>query len=176
MAEKNNQFQRNDGYNPSVMCDNPIIKTFIHKQVVKKVGDSEDDFILDEKPVLIDEVNIQKRIDEEAKSTDLKYLLSVLLLRNGTITGDEPELNVRKGSYGDITEIQKSLESGQFNSPDQLKAKLPQELQDLSIEDLCNMSDEDIVKYISSVRDSKKDIVEVSTTSETTKVEESEGE
>lgn len=176
MVNKISQFVRNDGYNPSSKCDDPIVKSYIHKQVVKKLGDTEDDFILDEKPVLIDEYNIQKRIDEEAKTTDLKYLLSVILNREGVVTGDEPELNVRQGSFGDITGVQSAIENGQFISPDQLKAKLPQELQDLSIEDLCNMSDEEIVKYISSVRESKEKPDEVSTSSVEPKVEESAGE
>lgn len=161
MADKVvNQFARNDGYNPSVKCDNPYQEKWIHKDVVKKTGDSEDDFIIEQKPVMIDKINLQKSIDEEAKTTDLKYLLSQLLLQNGpgyAITGEEPELNKRPGFYGDITQIQEVVQNGgEFITPDQIKSGLPEELHDLTAEQLASMSDADILSYIAKVRESKQ--------------------
>lgn len=147
-----NQFCRNDGYNPSVKCDDPIQQKWIHKQVVKKVGEGEDDFIIEEKPVLIDEINLQKQIDEEAKTTDLKYLLKQLLL-----TGDESLLNQRPGFYGDITGIQTLMEGGSVPTASQIQATLPQELQSLSTAQLASMTDEDILKYITEYRKSVAD-------------------
>lgn len=152
-----NQFMRNDGYNPSVKVDNPILEKWIHKDIVKHTGDTEDDFIIDQKPVCIDKINIQKSIDEEAKTTDLKFLLTQLLLQNGPgykLTGDEPELNKKAGFYGDITAIQESMNSGDFvQTPEQVKASLPEELQDLSGETLAKLTDQEILDYISKVRE-----------------------
>jgi len=151
-----NQFARCDGYNPSVKVDNPIIEKWIHKDIVKKTGDTEDDFILDQKAVCIEKVNIQKSIQEEAKTTDLKYLLAQLILQNGGFTGDEPELNKKQGFYGDITAIQESMNTGKsIMTPDQIKASLPEELQDLSVETLSKLTDQEILDYIAKVRAKK---------------------
>ena len=76
MSKPLNQFFRNDGYNPSVDYSNSIQETWVHKQVVRKIGDGEDDFIIEEKPVLTDRVDLQKQIQEQAKTTDLKALLA----------------------------------------------------------------------------------------------------
>ena len=152
-----NQFARCDGYNPSVKVDNPILEKWIHKEIVKKTGDTEDDFIIEQKAVCIDKINIQKSIQEEAKTTDLKYLLTQLLLQNGPgykITGDEPELNQRQGFYGDITSIQQSMNTGdRIVSPEELKASLPEELQSLSAETLAKLTDQEILDYIAKVRE-----------------------
>lgn len=155
MAKIINQFCRNDGYNPSVKCDNPIQEKWIHKQIVKKVGDSEDDFIIEEIPVKVDEVNIQKSIQEEAKTTDLKYLLKQLIL-----TGDESIIHQRDGFYGDITGVQSLVNGQPMVSADSLKATLPEELQILSAEAIAKMSDQEILDYIAKVRavSSKEDV------------------
>lgn len=151
-----NQFARCDGYNPSVKVDNPILEKWIHKDIVKKTGETEDDFIIDQKAVCIDKINIQKSIQEEAKTTDLKFLLAQLLLQNGGITGDEPELNKKAGFYGDITAIQESMNSGAaIMTPEQVKAGLPEELQSLSAETLAKLTDQEILDYIAKVRAKK---------------------
>lgn len=69
------KFAREDDYNPASDFSNSIQEKWIHKQVVVKTGDSEDDFVIEEKPVLVDRIDLKKRIQEEAKTTDLKYLL-----------------------------------------------------------------------------------------------------
>ena len=157
MSEKiKNNWIRSDGFNPSIKCDDPIVRKYTHKQYVVSVGDTEDDFVLDEKPVLIDEYNIQKRIQEEAKETDLKSLLSKLLLQNGEITGMEPELNVKKGFYGDITGVQKVIaDKGAFVSPESIASALPEEFRDLSVEELASMTDQEIIDYVKSIREKK---------------------
>lgn len=149
-----NQFCRNDGFNPSIDHSNEFQETWVHKDIVKITGKGEDDFIIDQKPVLVNKINIQKRIQEEAKTTDLKALLTALLRQGVTNpTGEEPELNKRQGFYGDVTGIQKGLESnGTLPSVSEIKEKLPEELKSLSVEQLALMSDEEIVNYFGQVR------------------------
>ena len=140
-------YARDDGFNPSVKCDNPIIEKWVHKDVVKMTGDSEDDFIIEQKPVKIDEINIQKSIDEEAKTTDLKYLLKQFLL-----TGDESYINRKPGFYGDVTGVQDAMEGQGYVTPDQIKNTLPDELKGLTVEEIAQMSDKDIIEYFNKVR------------------------
>lgn len=160
MEKPINQFCRNDGFNPSIDVSNEFQETWVHKEVVIITGKGEDDFIIGEKPVMTDRVNIQKRIQEEAKTTDLKALLTALLKQGITNpTGEEPELNKRQGFYGDISSIQKGLENnGQLPSVNEIKEKLPEELKSLSVEQLAAMSDEDIIKYIGQVRSSNEEV------------------
>lgn len=157
MIEKKSQFLRVDDFNPAVDCSDPILRKWIHKQVVKKTGSGEDDFIIEEKPVLVEEVNIQKSIDEESKTTDLKYLLKQLML-----TGDESILNKKQGFYGDITAYQTAIEdhSGMV-TPEVIT--LPQELKSLTIDELASLSDKQIAEYIAKVRSKKEAPVEAST-------------
>lgn len=148
-----NQFARSDGFNPSVDYSNPIMKKWSHLEYVEKTGEGEHDFIVLEKPVLVDEFNIQKSIDEESKTTDLKYLLKQLLL-----TGDESVLNKRPGFYGDVTQIQRAMQDGSpIESPEVIKEaikdSLPVELQNLSVEALASMSDKDLIGYVNKVRE-----------------------
>lgn len=145
---KKSQWEREDDYNPGHDFSNSIQEKWIHKQVVVRTGDGEDDWIIDEKPVKIDEIDLHKSINEEAKTTDLKYLLKQLLL-----TGDESILNQRPGFYGDITAIQAGLEGQVMPSAQQIKESLPEELKKLSVEQLATMSDEDIVAYFKKVRE-----------------------
>lgn len=150
---KKNQFCRVDDFNPSVKSDEQFQEHWIHKQVVRKTGDSEDDFVIEEKPVLIEKVNIFKQIQEEAKTTDLKELL-----RQFALTGDESVFNQRQGFYGDVTQIQVSIEDGNpIRTPEQIKAMLPAELQKLSVEQLATMTDEDIISYFAKVRSEIKE-------------------
>lgn len=146
---KKSQWEREDDYNPSHDYSNSIQEKWVHKQVVKKTGDSEDDFILEEKPVKIDEIDLHKQINEEAKTTDLKYCLKQFLM-----SGDESFINKRPGFYGDVTSIQQFIESGQrVITPEQIKGTLPDEFKSLSVEQLAKMSDEDIVNYFKKVRE-----------------------
>lgn len=143
---KHSQFERQDDFNPGIKCDNPIQEKWIHKQVVKKTGETEDDFILEEKPVLIDSVDIHKSIQEEAKTTDLKYLLKQLLQ-----TGDESVINKKQGFYGDVSMFDEghSLNREKIDL-ESIKQKLPEEFRKLSDEELAKLSDEDIIKYYQS--------------------------
>lgn len=146
---KKSQFERCDGFVDSGrMFDEKFQEHWIHKQIVTRTGDGEDDWIIEEKPVMIDKVNIFKQIQEEAKTTDLKELL-----RQFALTGDESIFNRKQGFYGDVTSIQRAIEDGaQIVTPEQVKASLPKELQNLSVEEIARMSDEDIVAYFEQVR------------------------
>lgn len=121
------------------------VKVFIHKQVVKKTGDGEDDFVIEEKPQLVEEYDLHKRIQEEAKGTDLKSMLAQVLR-----TGDDTILNQKKGAafFGDITKMpQDSIEAhNRIIRAEKLRSKLPEELRKLSTEDLLKMSSDDILK------------------------------
>lgn len=150
---KVNQFARSDGFNPSVDYSDPIMKKYSHLEYVEKTGEGEHDFVVLEKPVLVDEINIQKSIDEEAKTTDLKYLLKQLLL-----SGDESIINKRPGFFGDVTQIQRAIQDGTpIESPEVLKEaikdSLPVELQNLSVEALASMSDKDLIGFVNKVRE-----------------------
>lgn len=156
MSEKKvvNQFLRVDDFNPGVDFSDSIQEKWIHKQVVKVVGDSEDDFIIEEKPVLVDRIDLHKQIQEEAKTTDLKSLLKQLLAQGITNpTGDEPELNGRPGFYGDITGIQEAIATGApLTTPEQVRATLPDELKGLTSAQIASMNDMEIIKYVNKVR------------------------
>ena len=149
---KKSQFEREDDFNPGVKFDDPYQEHWIHKQIVTKTGDGEDDWIIEEKPVMTEKVNIFKQIQEEAKNTDLKELLKQFAL-----TGDESIFNKRQGFYGDVSKIQQAMESGEkMISPEAIKSSLPEELQKLSVEEIAKMTDEDIVKYFVEVRKAKE--------------------
>jgi len=143
--KKLNQFERNDGYDPGVICDNPIQETWIHKQVVKRTGDSEDDWIIEEKPVMTDSVDIHKSINEEAKTTDLKYLLKQLLQ-----TGDESVLNRRQGFYGDVSMFGEghSLSERSKIDLEAIKKQLPVDMiKGLSDEEIASITEKDLIDY-----------------------------
>ncbi len=150
VQEKKLKFAREDDYNPQSDFSSSIQEKWVHKQVVKMTGDGEDDFVIEEKPVLVESVDLHKQINEEAKTTDLKYLLKQFIM-----TGDASILNTRPGVYGDITGVQQLVEGGEFVSPEQIKASLGEDFANLTIEQLASMSDEDIASYISSVRQKK---------------------
>lgn len=142
---RHSQFERIDDFNPGIKCDNPIQEKWVHKQVVKKIGEGEDDFIIEEKPVLIDSVDIDKSIQEEAKTTDLKYLLKQLMM-----TGDPSVLERRPGFYGDVSMFDEghSLSSREKIDLESIKAQLPKDLiEGLSDEEIAKLSEEDIVKF-----------------------------
>lgn len=144
------KFAREDDYNPASDFSSSIQEKWIHKQVVQITGQGEDDFVIEEKPVLVESVDLHKQINEEAKTTDLKYLLKQFLM-----TGDESILNTRPGVYADITGVQKLVEGGEFVSADQIKQSLGEEFGELTVEQLASMSDKDIASYIASVREKK---------------------
>lgn len=151
MEKKLNQFCRCDDYvDKGVDYSNPIQEKWIHKQVVKITGESEDDFVIEEKPVLLEKVNFVKRIQEEAKGTDLKSLVLQVMR-----TGDYSLLENGKGSFVDITgypddpiEAHNAIRDGQVvleNLPDGLKQK--------SVEELANMTPEEISDYVKGIVD-----------------------
>lgn len=144
---KRSQWMREDDFNPSSRFDNQFQEHWIHKDVVRVTGDTEDDFVIEQKAVLIDKVNIFKSIQEEAKTTDLKELL-----RQFALTGDESIFNKRQGFYGDVTGIQKVLAGDSMPSAEVIKESLPEEFKDLSVEEIANMTDKDIVEYFKQVR------------------------
>lgn len=147
MIKRNSQFERVDDFNPVQKCSNPIQEKWIHKQVVKKTGEGEDDFVIEEKPVLIDSVDIHKSIQEEAKTTDLKYLLKQLIQ-----TGDESVLNRKEGFYGDVSMFGEghSLSERKKIDLDSIKANLPEEFKKLSDEEIAKITEEDIVEFYKS--------------------------
>lgn len=161
MKEVKPKFARVDEYNPASNFSSSIQEKWVHKEVVKKTGDGEDDFIIEEKPVLIESIDLHKQINEEAKVTDLKYLLKQFLM-----TGDDSILNQRPGFYGDITGVQKLVSGGEYVSPDQIKQSLGEDFADLTVAQLVKMSDEDIVDYIKQVRSKAVKVEEVATSSE----------
>lgn len=136
---------RCDGVDPSVDYSDPMLRTYVHKDVVKKTGETEDDFIIEQKPVLVDEINVQKQIDEASKGADLKSLVNKVLQ-----TGDESFLNQREVSYGDITGIPTSPIQAHnlVNKIDAIKAGLPDGLKNLDDKTLMSISKEDIQKII----------------------------
>lgn len=144
---KKSQWMREDDFNPTSKFENQFQEQWIHKKIVKITGDTEDDFVLEEKPVLIDKVNIFKSIQEEAKTTDLKELL-----KQFAATGDESIFNKRQGFYADVTGVQKVLAGESIPSAEEIKESLPEEFKDLSVEELVKMTDADIVEYFKQVR------------------------
>lgn len=100
----NNPFLgRTDGYvDNGIDVSNPIQENWVHKEVLVRHGESEDDFVVDEKPYLIDSVNIYESIQSEAKKCDLKSMIATVL-RNGDIEALNAMAGNGKDGYIDIT-------------------------------------------------------------------------
>lgn len=94
---------RTDGFidTPRTFGKN-IQETWVLKQVIKPTCDNpgEDDFVLDQKPFKLGEEDIDERMNEEAKGTDLKSLINMVIR-----TGDASILNQRQGVYIDVTDM-----------------------------------------------------------------------
>lgn len=120
-----------------------IVRKYVHKQVVQKTGDTEDDFILVEKPVCVEEYDIHKQIQEEAVGTDLKSLIAQVMR-----TGDESILNKKVGAYADITQYPNdSIEAhNQLIKAEEARRKLPKKLRDMPVEELLKLSKEEILE------------------------------
>ena len=100
---------------PGVRCDgfvsdytpngNPIREKWIHKKVPIKIGEGEDDWILEEKAVCIEKANIQKEIEQQAKQTaNVKELVKQCIE-----TGDQSCLNIHQLTYGDVSDMPTDL-------------------------------------------------------------------
>lgn len=149
---KLNLWQRNDDFvdvPKSFTKDDQIRKVYVLKEYLSKVGSTEDDFIVDLKPVLVDEYNVQEQITEQAKGTDLKSLIAQVLR-----TGDSSILEQRHGSYADLTNMPKDCMSAQneiLKGKDALSS-LPDDLKKgKDISSIASMSETDIKAYIDSV-------------------------
>lgn len=107
MANKLLPGQRCDGYegeptNPG----NPIREKWIHKQIVVKNGEGEDDFAIEEKAVCVEKANIQKEIEEQAKqAANIKKLIEMV----NDSGGDESCLKIVEGTYGDVSDMPTDL-------------------------------------------------------------------
>lgn len=141
----NNICSRSDGVKfDGLDFSDPIVKKFIHKEVIVKTGDGEDDWIKEEKPVQSEEYDIQKAIDEAAKGADVKSLIEQVLR-----TGDDTILNQTEVSYGDITEFPTSpiAAHNAINNIDNLKSNLPPEFVK-DDESLMKLSKKEIDDYV----------------------------
>lgn len=149
---------RNDGVVSSYTCSgNAHCETWIHKKVSVSTGDGEDDFVIIEKAKKIDEYDIDKLIQENAKGADLKSLIEQVLR-----TGDESLLHQREGMSADVSAMPSDL----FQTMDIIKAgkvardNIPvglvpaaKSFDDVKKNDdaLINMSKEEIIKYYNSL-------------------------
>lgn len=145
MNRINNGVRCDDFVDKGVDYSNPIVKKYVHKQFVIITGDGEDDFIIDEKPVLIEEYNQDKEIAKQAKGTDLKSL--VLQCAR---TGDFSPLDAHPGVYADITGYPEDTIVAHNNiiKGQEVLESLPDGLKGKSLEELANMSAEEIVDYV----------------------------
>lgn len=92
---------RTDGYvdTPKFFPDN-IVQVWTHKKVVvpTKENPTEDDYVVEEKPVLLQEFNLDEQIKESAVGTSLPELIAQVVR-----TGDASILEACPGTYADIT-------------------------------------------------------------------------
>lgn len=133
--------------------EDAIQRKYVLKEYLSKVGQTEDDFVIDYKPVLVEEFDLQEQITEQAKGTDLKSLIAQVIR-----TGDATILEQRQASYGDISDMptdaldahnailigQQALDS----LDDKLKAGK-------DIDAIAGMSKEDIETYVQSLVDER---------------------
>ncbi|CAJ0596429.1 unnamed protein product [Cylicocyclus nassatus] len=119
-----------------------VVKDYIHKQIVVRTGDGEDDWHLDEVPACVGEHDIHKEIQEEAKKCNLKALIAQVLR-----TGDESLLHQKDVvQFGDVTGIPEDIITAQKmaanaakitgNLPDSLKGKTYDELMSMDPKEL----------------------------------------
>lgn len=172
MAQINN-FVRNDGFiDKGVDCSSGIVERWIHVEAHKSTGKSDEEFIIFHKPKCIERFDINKRIHEEAKGTDLKSLIQQVLR-----TGDETLLNQKQANFVDITgyptntmDAMNNLVRGQ-----DILGNLPEDLKSMKLEDLINLSSEDIGNMvkdkINSALDASKDVGKVNNDGTDTTIE-----
>lgn len=137
-----NNFVRNDGYiDKPVDCSSGIVERWIHVEAHKSIGKSDEEFVIYHKPKCIERIDINKRIHEEAKGTDLKSLIQQVLR-----TGDETLLNQKQGNYVDITGYPSNTMDAMNNMirGNDILGVLPEDLKSMKLEDLINLSNEDI--------------------------------
>lgn len=137
------KFARCDGINtPGADFSSSVVKDYIHKQIVVRTGDGEDDWYLDEVPACIGEHDIHKEIQEEARKCNLKALIAQVLR-----TGDESLLHQKDVvQFGDVTGVPTDIITAQKmaanaaritgNLPDSLKGKTYDELMAMNPKDL----------------------------------------
>lgn len=145
----NNTGERSDGVVfDGVDYSNPIMKRWIHKQKVVTTGETEDDWHLEEVPVLIEEYDIQKAIDEASKGADLQSMIMQVLR-----TGDESFLNTNPGFNGDITNIPTDpIEAHNLaKSVKDLQAALPGDLSGMNVEEVLGLDKAGIEAYLSDL-------------------------
>lgn len=146
MENKINNGVRCDGFiDKPVKCDNPIQEKWVHIEAVKKTGEKDNEFVIYHKPVCVERINLDKQIAKEAIGTDLKSLIAQVLR-----TGDSTILNQREGSYVDITGYPENTIDAMNNlvRGNSILGELPDDLKSMKLEDLINMSDEDIGSFV----------------------------
>lgn len=131
------------------------------RQVIRKIGEGEEDFVIEEKPVVSLKVNRQAYISKDADDVGVLNILKKVRL-----SGDASLLDQTGARYtdalqdytdipGDVGEALKAIQKG-ATSFEGMKAILG----DVTFEELANMSPEDLTKrfndYISSVNGEKK--------------------
>lgn len=133
--------QRCDGYvSAYTPSGNPIREKWIHKKVVKSIGDGEDDYVLEEKAVCIEKANIQKEIEAQAKACpSIKELVKQVME-----TDDESILQQVNGTYGDVSDMPNNLHQA-IKIVNDAKSKG----MNLDNDEILHMSKSDIEKYIS---------------------------
>lgn len=154
MAEKviqNAFIGRTDGYiDKGTDCSNPIQETWIHKQVIVKTGEGEDDWVIEEKAVLVDSINIDKEIQARAVGTDLKSLLKQVLR-----TGDDSCLHVHPEQKGLVDLTQYPTDSIQAHNAiiagQAALDSLPQDLKDKGLDSVVNMTADEIKAYVDAL-------------------------
>lgn len=126
-------------------CSNPIQEKWIHVEAVKKTGDSDEEFVIVHTPKCIERIDINKRIHEEAKGTDLKSLIQQVIR-----TGDVSLLNQREGQFVDISGYPENTMDAMNNlvRGNDILGQLPDGLKDMKLEDLINMSAEDVGAFV----------------------------
>ena len=132
-----NNFVRNDGYvDKGVDCSNGIVERWIHVEAHKSTGKSDEEFVIYHKPKCIERFDINKRIHEEAKGTDLKSLIQQVLR-----TGDETLLNQKQGNFVDITGYPSNTMDAMNNlvRGQDILGSLPEDMKNMKLEDLINI-------------------------------------
>lgn len=158
LEQKNKlKFARCDGVQfPGSDFSNSVVKDYIHKEVVVKTGEGEDDWYIDEVPSCIGEHDIHKEIQEEAKKCNLKALIAQVLR-----TGDETLLHQKDVvQFGDVSGIPEDIITAQKMAANAAKitGNLPDSLRGKTYDELMSMNPKELLAAYGIVSEEKSDL------------------
>lgn len=142
---------RCDGYvDNGVDCSNTKMENWILKEIVKKTGEGEDDFMIDTKPILLETIDVQEMITANAKGCSIAEMVASVLR-----TGDDSIFHQREPHYADITEYPvDALDAhNKILQGQAILDSLDPTLKSKGLDGILSMTKEDIESYVKDLVD-----------------------